>query len=169
MKKYTSLFALLIIMTLLIIETVPLVRVSAESLKCGDRGQPPCPPPANPGNPSNSGGPEKPGPKNRKPTPVPPTPTLVVPPTATPTLVLPYPYPYPLPYPYSGSSIITPTPVPFVIPNIQGQNACKFGPCWLFNLLSGDPVELLAIGGFIVFVIVIAFVFFRGRMNSGGK
>ena len=158
MKKYTILFALLVGMVLLIIETVPAVRVSAQST-CGGRTQPPCPPV----NPVNPGGPEKPGPKNRKPTPVP---TVI--PTATPTLVvalkpLPYPHIYPIFYPQSY-----PTSVPKISLPPQNLYLCKIGPCWLFNLLSGDPVELLAIAGFIVFLVVIGFVFLRGRNTPRG-
>ena len=92
-------------------------------------------------------------------------------PTAVPTLVLTHPVPYLLPHPYPilpYPITLYPTPIPHIIGPVVNQNLCKIGPCWLFNLLSGDPVELLAGAGFIIFVIVIAFAFFRGRMNSGG-
>jgi hypothetical protein len=156
MKKYTSLFALLAMMTLLIIETIPQYRVFSQSPTCRNAaGAPiPCPPPG------NQGGPQIPGPKNRKPTPtpVPPTPTLV-------PYVHPFPYLYPHPAPYGFT--LYPTPIPhLVIPN---KVTCNFVPCWVYDLIPHDPIELLAGGGFIVFVVVIAFVFFRGRMNSGGR
>jgi hypothetical protein len=156
MKKYTSLFALLIIMTLLIIETVPQYHVFSQGCTDPKTGRPITCPPA-----GSSGGPEKPGPKNRKPTPmpVPPTPTLVV------LQPLPYPHPYPISYPQAYPTSVTKLSDISVPP----RNLCVIGPCWPFNINPGDPVEMLAGGGFIVFVVVIAFAFFRGRMNSGGR
>ena len=158
MKKYTILFALLTGMILLAFEAVPQYRAFSLSNGCVDPktgGSIPCPPSG------SSGGPEKPGPKNhptKVPTLVPPTPTLV-------PYVLPYPHPYPiLPYPIT----LYPTPIPHIIGPVVNQNLCKIGPCWLFNLLSGDPVELLAIAGFIVFLVVIGFVFLRGRNTPRG-
>jgi len=145
MKKYTILFALLTGMILLAFEAVPALQASAQS-KCGGVGQPACP--SNPG----SGGPEKPGPKNH-PTPVPPTPTLVPPQViALPTIPIMIPM-IPTPYPYV---IHIPDPV------------CRIGPCWPFIINPGDPVELLAGGGFLAFLIVIGIVFFRGRNARGG-
>ena len=158
MKKYTILFALLVAIILLAFEVFPQVMVSAQN-PCGNgRGQKPCPPvPGNPGNPGN------PGPKNKKPTLVP---SAV--PTSTPTLIPP-PHPYPYPYPYPGGHTPTPTPVPGGLPHIPDQNLCKIGPCWPFGFLNpGDPVEYLAGGGLIVFLVILGFVFFRGGNKPGG-
>ena len=152
MKKYTILFALLTGMILLAFEAVPALQVSAQS-QCGGKGQPACPP----SNPGSSGGPEKPGPKNH-PTPVPPPPTLV----AGPTLVMSLPT-IPIMMP------IIPSPTPYPYPHIPDQNLCRVGPCGpLSSYFPGDPVEYLAGGGFLVFLIVIGFVFFRGRNAQGG-
>ena len=151
MKKYTILFALLTGMILLAFEAVPQYRVFSQGCM-GPNGKPvDCPP-------AGSGGPEKPGPKNRKPTPVPPTPTLVPPQViALPTIpilmpIIPSPTPYPTPYPI----VHIPDPV------------CRIGPCWPLIVNPGDPVELLAGGGFLAFLIVIGIVFFRGR-NAAGR
>jgi hypothetical protein len=153
MKKYTILFALLTGVILLAFEAVPALQVSAQSI-CGAKGQPPCP--SNPG----SGGPQIPGPKNKKPTPVPPTP---VPPTAVPAgPVLSGPQ---LPPVVIGLPTSYPTPYPIHLPD---QNLCRIGPCWPFIINPGDPVELLAGGGFLAFLIVIGVAFFRSRSASGG-
>ena len=156
MKKYTILFALLIGMILVAAEAVPQDRAFSQSpTGCYDKSGRPIACPQNP----DPGVKEKPGPKN-KPVVV----TVIIPhfATATPTplMIMPKPFPYPFLYPY-------PYPKP-VIPHIVTQNACVFGPCWLFGFLGGDPVELLAGGGFIVFLLVIGFVFFRGRITPGG-
>jgi hypothetical protein len=148
MKKYTILFALLTGMILLAFEAVPALQVYAQN-PCGGNF-PPCP--SNPGNPS---GPQIPGPKNHKPTPVPPTavpagPVLVGP--QLPPVVIGLPTSYPTPYPI----VHVPDPV------------CRIGPCWPFFINPGDPVEMLAGGGFLAFLIVIGFVFFRGRNSQGG-
>jgi hypothetical protein len=149
MKKYTILFALLTGMILLALEAAPALQASAQS-QCGTKGQPPCP-----SNPGSSGGPQIPGPKNRKPTPVPPSPTSVPPqvlglPTIPVVISLPTSYP---------------TPYPFVKVN---QNLCRVGPCGPLFINPGDPVEMLAGVGFLVFLIVIGVAFFRGRNASGG-
>jgi hypothetical protein len=150
MKKYAILFALLTGIILLAFEAVPALQVSAQSM-CGGKGQPPCP-----SNPGSSGGPQIPGPKNRKPTPAPtPVPTPVPPQViGLPTIpvVIPLPTAYPTPYP----TVHIPDPV------------CRIGPCWPLIVNPGDPVELLAGGGFLAFLIVIGIVFFRGR-NAAGR
>jgi hypothetical protein len=149
MKKCMILFALLIGMILFALETVPSVHVDAQAKT---------PVPGNPGGP---GGPEKPGPKNHPTsvaTPVPtkaptPVPLVMFGPTVPP-IVLGGPKPTPYPYP--------------ILPHIANQNLCQLGPCWPFGIQPGDPVELLAGGGFLAFLVVIGFVLFRGRNAQGG-
>jgi hypothetical protein len=158
MKKYTILFALLTGMILLAFEAVPQYRAFSLSNGCVDPktgGSIPCPPSG------SSGGPEKPGPKNHPTsvaTPVPtkaptPVPLVMFGPTVPP-IVLGGPKPTPYPYP--------------ILPHIANQNLCQLGPCWPFGIQPGDPVELLAGGGFLAFLVVIGFVLFRGRNAQGG-
>jgi hypothetical protein len=144
MKKYTILFELLTGMILLAFEVAPALQVFAASA-----------PTSVPGNPGNPSGPQIPGPKNKKPTLVPPTP---VPPT--PVIVG-----IPDIIPFIPSPTSYPTPYPIHLPD---QNLCKIGPCWPFIINPGDPVEMLAGVGFLVFLIVIGVAFFRGRNASGG-
>ena len=158
MKKYMILFAVLIGMILVAVEAVPQDRAFSQSpSQCRDPNGAyiPCPP-------QNSKEPEKPGPKN-KPVVV----TVIIPhfATATPTPAHPVFYPYPFPYLHAY-------PYPYLkpihhLPNVEVQY-CKFCPPW-FNTFLGDPIEILASGGLFVFLVVIGFVFFRSRINPGGK
>jgi hypothetical protein len=145
MKKYTILFALLVGTILFAIEAAPQNHVLSLSEGCQDPNgkKIPCPP---------SGNNDTPGPKNKKPTPVD---TIV--PTSTPTsipILQPTPYPYPYPYPPHKPK---PTPVSGGITS----NACVLYLCW-------NPILVLAGGGVSIFLIIVAFVFFRGGIIPPG-
>jgi hypothetical protein len=151
MKKYTILFALLTGMILLAFEAVPALQASAQCI--GTNGQPyVCAPPG------SSGGSEKPGPKNH------PTTEPTKAPTNVPSVMF---GPKPPPIVMGGPK---PTPYPYVIPHIPSQNLCQIGPCWPFGIQPGDPVEYLAGGGFLAFLVVIGFVLLRnGHSTPGGE